>query len=130
MSKVGTKNVLVRYFWARISKKLLPQLKSAPSNLSNCKILKKKQKKHKFGTKNVLLRYFWLKMSYLGIFRLELEKKCCHIWNQRPWICLAVKFGAKIKILKFETKMPDLGIFGLEFEHDIVIFEVGALVFA
>ena len=59
MPKVGTKNVLVRYFWARISKKLLPQLKSAPSNLSNCKILKTKNKKSiNLGPK----------MSYLGIF--------------------------------------------------------------
>ena len=38
MSKFGTKNAFIRCFWARISKKLQPYLKSAPSNLSNCKI--------------------------------------------------------------------------------------------
>ena len=39
MSKFGTKNDLFPYFGARISKKLLSYFKSAPSNLSNCKIL-------------------------------------------------------------------------------------------
>ena len=38
MAKFGTKNALFRYFWARIFKKILPFLKSAPSNLSICKI--------------------------------------------------------------------------------------------
>ena len=33
-----TKNALFIYFWARILKILLPDLKSAPSNLSICKI--------------------------------------------------------------------------------------------
>ena len=32
--KFGTKNVLFGYFWARILQRLLPYLKSAPSNLS------------------------------------------------------------------------------------------------
>ena len=43
-------------------------------------------------------------MSYLGIFRLEFEKRYCHIRNHGPWICLIAKFSAKIKILKFGTK--------------------------
>ena len=30
---------------------------------------------------------------------------------------------------KFGTKIPDLCIFGLEFENDIVIFEINALKF-
>ena len=41
MPTFGTKNVLFGYFRARILKKLLSYLKSAPSNLSNCKILRK-----------------------------------------------------------------------------------------
>ena len=41
MPKFGTKNASCGYFWARILKKLLSYLKSAPSNLSNCKILRK-----------------------------------------------------------------------------------------
>ena len=38
MPKFGTKNHLLAYFWATICKKLLSYLKSAPSNLFNCKI--------------------------------------------------------------------------------------------
>ena len=53
-----TKNILSGYFWARFLKKLLPYLKSAPSNLSICKISRKKQKMPKFGTKNVVFEYF------------------------------------------------------------------------
>ena len=41
MLKFGTKNVLHGYFWARILEKLLSYLKSAPSNLSICKISQK-----------------------------------------------------------------------------------------
>ena len=33
-------------------------LKSAPSNFSHCKILRKKTKMLKFGTKNALFEYF------------------------------------------------------------------------
>ena len=36
-----TRNALFGYFWARILKILLSYLKSAPSNLGNCKILRK-----------------------------------------------------------------------------------------
>ena len=53
MSRFGTKNALFGYFWATIFKKLLTYLKSAPSNLSYCKIPHKKKKKMpKFGIKN------------------------------------------------------------------------------
>ena len=38
MNKFETKNALFRYIWARIFKKLLPYLKSAPFNLSKCRI--------------------------------------------------------------------------------------------
>ena len=41
MPKFGTKNTLFGYFWARIFKKLLSYLKSAPLNLSICKISRK-----------------------------------------------------------------------------------------
>ena len=54
-----------------------------------------------FLTKNVLFMYF-----QTGIW-----KKYCHIWYQRPWICLVAKFGANIKILKFETKNAWFGYF-------------------
>ena len=41
MSKFGTENDLLGYFWARVLNKLLPCFKSAPSNLLNSKILRK-----------------------------------------------------------------------------------------
>ena len=63
-----TRNALFGYFWARILKILLAYLKSAHSNLSNCKICEKTIIR-KFGTKNVLFWYFWA-----GIL-----KKYCHI---------------------------------------------------
>ena len=39
MPKLGTKNILSRYFWAGIFKKLLPYLNSTPYNLYKYKIL-------------------------------------------------------------------------------------------
>ena len=44
MPKFGTKSALLRYFWAKMFLKLLSYLKSVPSNLSNCKISKNKNK--------------------------------------------------------------------------------------
>ena len=42
ISKFGTKNAWFRYFWAGTwMKTILSYLKSAPSNLPNCKILRK-----------------------------------------------------------------------------------------
>ena len=63
MPKVETQNVLFGYFRAKTLKILSSDLKSAPSNLSICKILLKKQK------------YLNLrpKMSDLCIFGLEFE---------------------------------------------------------
>ena len=37
-------------------------MKSEPSNLPNCKILRMKTKKIKFETKNALFGYFWAKI--------------------------------------------------------------------
>ena len=52
MLKFGTKYVLFWYFWERTLKQLLSDMKSAPSNLSICKILQQKKKMPKFWTKN------------------------------------------------------------------------------
>ena len=163
MSKFGTKNALFWYFWARILKKLLPYLKSVPSNLSHCKILQKNPKIFKFETKNALFWYFWARIL----------KTYCHIWNQCPRICLIAKYRKKTKMPKFGAKnalfgyfwariwkkllsylklapsnlskwkisqqklgclnlgakMPYLGIFELEFQNTIVIFEISTLQF-
>ena len=43
MPEFGNKNVLFAYFWARILKKL-SYFKSAPANLTNYKLSRKKQK--------------------------------------------------------------------------------------
>ena len=62
------------------------------------------------------------KAPYLGIFGQELWKNYCHIWNQQPQTCLFAKFHQK-------TKMPDLCIFGLGFENNIVIIQISTLKF-
>ena len=70
------------------------------------------------------------KMPYFSIFALEFEKKeYSHIWNQRPLFWLVVKSSAKIKILKFATENSWFGISELEFENNIVIYEISTLKF-
>ena len=44
-------------------------------------------------------------------------------------ICLIAKFREIQKYLNLKPKMPDLRIFGLEFEYIIVIFEIFVLEF-
>ena len=56
MPKFGSK-IPSRYFRATIFRKLLIYLKSAPSDLSNCKLSQKKTKIAKFRTKNTLFGY-------------------------------------------------------------------------
>ena len=41
-------------------------------------------------------------MLYLSNFRLKLQKKYSHVWNQHPQFCLIANFGEK-------TKMPQSG---------------------
>ena len=92
----------------RICELLLSYLRSAPSNLSICKISRKKTKMPKFGTKKASFGYFW------GGF----WKQYCHIWNQHPRIFLIAKFHGKTKCLNLGSKMPYLSIFGLEFKKN------------
>ena len=95
-------------------KKLLSNLKSALSNLSTCKISRKKQMS-KFGPKNALLWYFWARIW----------KNYCHIWNQLIWIILITKFRKRTSIPKFQTKK--WLTFGLQFKKAIVISEISNL---
>ena len=74
-------------------------LKSVPSNLSYCKVWCKNKKSLNLGPK----------ILYLYIFGLEFEY--CHIWNQRPQICLSTNFSAKRKILKFGINNALFGYF-------------------
>ena len=63
MPKFGTKNDLIWVNFDWNLKRIPPYLKSAPSNLSYCKILEKKQKFLILGPK----------IPYLGIFGMEFE---------------------------------------------------------
>ena len=54
----------------------------------------------------------------LGILRDAIWKKYCHTLNQQTRICEIAKFRAKMKNLKYGTKilnMHYLGLFGLQF---------------
>ena len=88
-----------------------------------------KQKSLNLESKMPYLGYFWPRMHYFGIFGLDVQKSYRHIWNQHPQICLFEKFHKKAKMSKFGTKMPDLSVFGLAFENNIVIFEITSLKF-
>ena len=62
------------------------------------------------------------KTRSLDFFELEFKKNCYLIWNQHPRICENVKFCEKLKIVLL-SKMSYFGIFGLEFENNIVSFQ-------
>ena len=63
------------------------------------------------------------------MFWRAILKNYCHFRNQRPQICIIAKFGAETKVVKFWTKVPNLGVFGLKFENNIVIIGISALEF-
>ena len=102
MLKFGTKNVLLGYFWLEFENNILIFERNTP-DLSNCKISwRKNTKMFKFSPKIVC----WFAYFCVGIW------KCCrHIWNLCPRICLAAKFGEKIKIFRFGTKKAWFGYF-------------------
>ena len=81
-------------------KELLSYLKSAPSNLPDCK-LREKTKMSTFETKNVWFRYFWARIW----------KKYYHIWNLHPWICLIAKCREIMTMPKTDTKNALFGYF-------------------
>ena len=67
----------------------------------------------KFGAKNALFGYFWARilkklLSYLKLGKISQQKLGC---------------------LNLGAKMPYLGIFELEFQNTIVIFEISTLQF-
>ena len=81
--------------------KPMSYLKSAPSNLSYCKVWCKKYKSLNLGRK----------MPYLHIFGLEFVNIIVIFNNQYPRICLVAKFGVKTKILKFGAKKCLMWVF-------------------
>ena len=94
-------------------------------NLLKCNISCKKNF-FKFRTKFILFWYFWARIW----------KQYCHIWNQHLRVCQTAKFREKMKIPRFVTKNVLFGYFwvrilkkychiwNLEFENNIVIFEI------
>ena len=97
--------------------KLLLYLKSTHPNLSNCKIWCKN--KCQFGTKNALIECIgeqsWKTLVIFQLSALELALLQMLVRNQ--------------KSLNLGPKMPDLFIFGLEFENTIFILEINQLEF-
>ena len=80
------KNVVFRCFGEEDWKKLLLQLRSAPSSLSKCKNSCKTKK-----PQNMVL-----KILLFGCFKLEFVKKnFCHIWLSHPWTFQNAKFHVK-----------------------------------
>ena len=84
-------------------RKVLSHLKTAPSNLPSCKILRKK---------NCLT--WGPKMTYFQIFGLGFQNNSCHIWNQHPHICLIAKCHEKTINLTSWTKRSWLVAFDQE----------------
>ena len=64
------------------------------------------------------------KILHLAVFNWNSKKNIVIFKNQRPRICEAAKFGAKIKILKFEIKNIFIGCVGQQFWKTIVIFQI------
>ena len=97
--KFGTKNSLFGCFGHQFWKTIVI-FEICAFNFAYCKI-GAKINILKFGTKNARFSYF----------EAGISKYYCHIWNQRPRICLVAKFGAKIKILKSGSKNVWFGYF-------------------
>ena len=70
-----------------------------------------------------ILLFSKLRPTYFSIFQ-KFKKNIVIFKNQRPRICEAAKFGAKIKILKFEIKNIFIGCVGQQFWKTIVIFQI------
>ena len=99
--KLGTKNVLFEYFWARIWTKCCHIWAPPYQHLRICQNVKfNGNKKNNFGAKTTLF----------GCFRIEFAKSYFHTWNQHPWILQDAKFQTKKKI-KFDTKIALFGYF-------------------
>ena len=123
-----TKNALFGYFWARILIKLLWDLKSAPLNLSNCKISQKHKNAEIWDQEGLIwvllcwnlktiLSYLKSAPSNWSKCKISWKNKNAYIWDQK---CL---------IWVFLTKMSYFCVFGLVFQKAIVIFEISTLKF-
>ena len=96
-------------------KKLFPYWKLALSNLSKCKVSCK--------TKNLEI---W-DQKYL-IFKQDVEKNYCHIWDKHSQICHSETNWFKTKkTLSLQPKYLFFCKFRLEYEKTIVIFDISTL---
>ena len=129
MPKFGTKNTLFGYFCARILKKLLPDFKSAPSNLPIFKISRKNQKCLNLGPKVPYLGIFEQKCFIFLFLGNKFKKTIVRFEINTLRVVYLQNFTKRQKWLNLGPKMPDLSIFGMEFENIIVIFEINALKF-
>ena len=128
MPKFGTINVLLKYFWAWLSKNFCHISNQHPQICLFAKFHKKAR-----------MPKFEIKISYFGIFGLQIYFS--DIWNQGTKFCLIAKFWEKTKMRKciillknkkclhLGPKIGDLGIFGMEFEKNFIIFEINTLKF-
>ena len=95
-----TKNALFGYFWARILKKLLSYLKSAPSNLSICKISRK--------NKNA---YIWDQICLFCVFLGWNLKTILSYLKSAPSNLSKCKIHETMQRPKFESKNTWFGYF-------------------
>ena len=100
MPNLGTKNSLFRYFWVKLSKKLiLPFSTSAPSNLSSNTM-------SKFGKKNALFGKFWA---------IIWKENYCHIEISNLKVFKLNNLTKIQKCLNLGRKISYFGIYGLDF---------------
>ena len=92
--------VLFGYFWTEIRKKKLSYLKSAPLNLSKCKVSCKRKK---LGV--------WDHESLILVLLGQNWKNCCHIWNRHFGVCKSLKFHVKEKQFILRPNFPYLELF-------------------
>ena len=122
MSKFGTKNTLFGYFWVRMWKNYSHIWNHQPQTSQFAKF-RKKTIMFKSVTQNALFGYFWAGIlkdiisysksasSNLSNYKILQRKKNAWIL---PWIFAWISY---------------LGVFGLEFQKTVVIFEISLLEF-
>ena len=129
MSKFGTKNVLFGYFWATILNNYC-HIWNQHLRISVIAKFCEETKLPKYGIKNALFGYFWQK-CLIWVFLGKIFRKAIVIFKISTLKFVKLRnFTKKQKYINLGPKMPDLGIFGLEFENNIVIFEISILEFA
>ena len=96
--KLGSKNILIRYFWAAILKKNYSQIFNQHSRICETFKISSKTKKISLGPK----------MLYLGFWAGMLSN-----WQSTPSNLSNSKFLAKTRILKFGTKKCLIWMFGV-----------------